>query len=297
MRRLSPHPLRSALRAAVILGPLLGGGLLVLLFFWKLAFTNLILARGDTFLYFYPYWAYRAQAMLAGRLPLWDPYLFMGAPFLANSQAGVFYPLNWPLAFFPAPVAVKISILIHLLLAAAGAGLFARRALGQSLPAAGLAAALFVFGGYLPSQMEHINQLQCLTWFPWLLLIVHGFVSGLDGARGLRIRAAARHLGLGALVLALQFLAGHTQSAFISLAGVALYALCLSFPEAPGKATHWRGWLGRLGKWVRPLVLFLLGAGLGATVLSAAQLLPTLSLPNNRCGAAGCRCAKRSHFR
>src|SRR3990167_919457 len=86
----------------------LGVGIcLVFLFFWKLAFTNLILARGDTFLYFYPYWDYRAQELLAGRLPLWNPYLFMGAPFLANPQAGVLYPLNWPLIFFAAPVAVK----------------------------------------------------------------------------------------------------------------------------------------------------------------------------------------------
>ncbi len=277
MRRPSPHSLRSAL-PATLLGLGLGGGLLVLLFFWKLAFTNLILARGDTFLYFYPYWAYRAQAMLAGHLPLWDPYLFMGAPFLANSQAGVFYPLNWLLVFFPAPVAVKISILIHLLLAAAGAGLFARRALGQSVPAAGLAAALFVFGGYLPSQMEHINQLQCLAWFPWLLLVAHSFLSRLGEGPGLRGSAAASHLGLGALVLALQLLAGHSQSAFISLAGVALYALCLSFPAAPDKPANWRGRLGRLGQWVGPLVLFLAAAGLGAALLSAAQLLPTFEL-------------------
>src|SRR5689334_2294483 len=86
----------------------------IFLFFWKLAFTHLILARGDTFLYFYPYWDYRAHALLSGHLPLWNPYLFMGAPFLANSQAGVLYPLNWPLIFFSAPAAVKISILIHL---------------------------------------------------------------------------------------------------------------------------------------------------------------------------------------
>src|SRR5688572_5771670 len=90
----------------------------ILLFFWKLAFTHLILARGDAFLYFYPYWDYRAQALLSGQLPLWNPYLFMGAPFLANSQAGVLYPLNWPLVFFPASIAVKISILTHLLIAA-----------------------------------------------------------------------------------------------------------------------------------------------------------------------------------
>ncbi len=67
---------------------------LVALFFNRLAFSNLILARGDTFLYFYPYWSAAAAALRAGRVPLWNPDLFMGAPFLANSQVGFFYPLN-----------------------------------------------------------------------------------------------------------------------------------------------------------------------------------------------------------
>ncbi len=69
---------------------------LVLLFFNKMAFSNLILARGDTFLYFYPYWQAASNALRNGRIPLWNPNLFMGAPLLANSQMGFFYPLNWP---------------------------------------------------------------------------------------------------------------------------------------------------------------------------------------------------------
>ncbi len=36
---------------------------LTLLFFWKLAFTNLIIARGDIFYYFYPYRDFAAQAV------------------------------------------------------------------------------------------------------------------------------------------------------------------------------------------------------------------------------------------
>ncbi|HXV44479.1 MAG TPA: hypothetical protein VEC96_15550, partial [Anaerolineae bacterium] len=68
---------------------------LTFLFFWKILLTNLILAGVDTFLYFYPYKAYAAEALRQGRLPLWNPHLFMGAPLLANSQVGLFYPLNW----------------------------------------------------------------------------------------------------------------------------------------------------------------------------------------------------------
>ena len=35
----------------------------------------------------------------AGGLPLWNPYLFLGVPFLANPQAAVLYPLHWPLSW------------------------------------------------------------------------------------------------------------------------------------------------------------------------------------------------------
>src|SRR5260221_40291 len=121
-----------------------GLALAVLLFYRQAAVTNLIFARGGTLLYFYPYLDYRRPNLLAGHLPLWNPYLFMGVPFLANSQAGVFYPLNWPLIFFAAPVAVKISIVIHAVLAAWGTYALARRTFQLETWPAALAALVFV---------------------------------------------------------------------------------------------------------------------------------------------------------
>jgi hypothetical protein len=269
------------------LWPLGLGLVLILLFFWKLAFTNLILARGDTFLYFYPYWAYRARALLAGQLPLWDPYLFMGAPFLANSQAGVLYPLNWPLVFFNAPAAVKISILLHLLIAASGAYLFARRSLGQSQLAAQLAASLFALGGYFTSQIEHVNQLQGLAWFPWLLLVVHGAltVPRAPGAWPLRRacpwRRYAAGLAWAAGILAMQLLAGHTQSTFISLTGAALYGVCLGgrgAAERQSAGGRPASLASRVLRQVGLPAIFLGAAFAAAAWLSAAQLLPTAEL-------------------
>ena len=75
----------------------LGGILVCVLTFaatWKLTIANRIIARGDLLLYFYPLRDYASAAVRAARLPLWNPYSFMGAPFLANSQVGFFYPLN-----------------------------------------------------------------------------------------------------------------------------------------------------------------------------------------------------------
>ena len=59
---------------------------LAVVFFWKIALTNLILVGVDVFTYFTPFKAYAARVLRAGRLPLWNPYLFMGVPFLANCR-------------------------------------------------------------------------------------------------------------------------------------------------------------------------------------------------------------------
>jgi hypothetical protein len=88
---------------------------LVIALYWRIALAGRVLAGGDVFTYFYPYWAEATRAAQAGRLPLWNPYLFMGAPFLANSQVGVFYPLNWPLwLLLPAHRSVHLTIVLHL---------------------------------------------------------------------------------------------------------------------------------------------------------------------------------------
>jgi hypothetical protein len=236
-------PLRRIHRAH--LAPLL---LLALtgLFFYRLAFTDLILARGDTFAYFYPYWHARNAALMSGQLPLWSPNLFMGVPLLGNSQIGTFYPPNWLVAPLSPPDGVRVSILLHVAWAGIGAYLLARRSLGVGVLAALTGAVLFAFGGHVLAHVEQINQLQGLAWLPWLLYLFD--------------KALARplpHTILLGMALALQFFTGHTQTVFISGVALGLYALC-----------------------TRPLrgILVLAFAGAGALVLAAPQLAPTLEL-------------------
>lgn len=232
----------------------------IVLFLHRLTLTNRILARGDVFLYFYPYWEAASAALRQGRLPLWNPYLFMGAPLLANSQVGFFYPLNWPLwLLLPVPYAATATILLHLLLAGAGCYLLARRALRLSAAAGLLAALLFALGGYLTAQVEHLNQLQGLAWLPWALLVM-----GVPGDwRGQR--AFTRRLAALAFVLALQLAAGHSQTVLIT--GVALFLWGLG-SIAPARS--WRAGLTPLAG--------LAGAAALAAALAAVQLLPTLEL-------------------
>jgi hypothetical protein len=238
---------------------------LVLLFFNRMAFSNLILARGDTYLYFYPYWQAAADALRNGRIPLWNPDIFMGAPFLANSQAGFLYPLNWlPWWLLPTPYAVSASILIHLVIAGWGTFLTGRRALNLGHWAALLAAALFALGGYLTAQVEHINQLQGLAWLPWYFVGLLPLVS--DRENDLNRRLTVRAMLIFGLLASLQLLAGHTQTVFISGVAVAIWLLAWLFQSRPRVRAGQR------------MAFVLVGGGILTFLLAAAQLLPTLEL-------------------
>jgi hypothetical protein len=259
------------------LPPLVWLPVLLGIFFHKMAFSNLILARGDTFLYFYPYWDAAADALRNGRIPLWNPHLFMGAPFLANSQVGFFYPLNWPVwLLLPTPYAVSASILLHLFIAGVGAYLAGRQTLGLGRWGGLVTAVLFALGGYLTAQVEHINQLQGLAWMPWFLWVAARVFRSKLGNRWVLVGQGA--VGF-ALLFSLQLLAGHTQTSFIT--GVMLITwgaahwlekwLLRDSPHGLGLSFQWRRFYRRL-----PLVL-LMGGGV-AVLLTAVQLLPTFEL-------------------
>lgn len=233
---------------------------LALLVFQGLAFTDMILARGDTYTFFYPYWDARDAALRAGQLPLWTPDIFMGAPLLADPQIGSFYPPNWLTAGLRAPDAIRYSILLHVLWAGLGAYLLARRRAGLERTPALLAGWLYALGGHLGAHVEQINQLQGLAWLPWLFYLYDGLLAG---------RRMALHGLLLAGALALQIFSGHTQTVFIGAVGLAVYGL--------GHALlAWRAG-GRAFLLLRaPLLLAL--AGMGAALLAAPQLIPAAEL-------------------
>ncbi len=215
----------------------------VLLLAHRILFTNRILVGLDLFTYFYPYWHLATEALKRGQIPLWNPYLFMGSPLLANIQLSFFYGINWPLiVWFSPPQAVKFSIVLHLFLAGLSTWLLARKKLGLSPAASLLSATGFSAGGFLVAQAEHVNQLAVITWLPLFIFLVN--YSPLAAA----------------FIFCLMVFAGHLQALYISLAAASLYLLFSSFSD--------RG---------RSLLKLLIacGAGLG---LSAIQLIPTLEL-------------------
>jgi hypothetical protein len=261
--------------------------LLVIACTWRIALAGRVLAGGDVFTYFYPYWTAATGAIRAARLPSWNPSLFMGVPFVANSQVGFFYPLNWPLwLLLPAHRSVHVSIVLHLCLAALNAYLWGRRALRLNRVASWTVGAVFALGGYLGAQMEHVNQLQGLAWLPLMVMFSHRTVhQRRDDDRALsgRLRACCAFAAVTGLVL----LAGHTQTAFISLFGAMVYA----WAPPLWRSLHGADWKPV----IRGGLLLVTGVLLGAT-LAAVQLFPTWQLSRLSVRARGLPFNERVSF-
>jgi hypothetical protein len=254
---------------------------LVCICFWRIALAGRVLAGGDAFIYFYPYWAEATRAIQAGRLLLWNPCLFMGAPFLANSQVGVFYPLNLVLwLLLPAHQSLHLTIVLHLCLAALNAYLWGRVSLRLGRVGAWAVGATFALGGYLGAQVEHVNQLQGLAWLPLMLALWD---------RGTANQQVSNKTALAGLAVAigLVLLAGHTQTAFISLIGMAAYGL--------GPAL-WRGLRRREWKPLIQRALLLVAAACLGAALAAVQLIPTWELTRLSVRAGGLPFKERVSF-
>src|SRR5437762_12630153 len=106
----------------------LGLLLAALAFYYPLVFLGRSLVDYDAFVYFYPQRVFLANSLLAGRIPLWDPNLFLGAPFLANPQTATLYPPSWLFVLGPVQVIYTVQLVLLAFLAAFFTYLFARRA-------------------------------------------------------------------------------------------------------------------------------------------------------------------------
>jgi hypothetical protein len=225
-----------------------------LLFYYPLVFLGRALVDYDAFVYFYPQRAFLAQSLLSGHIPLWDPYLFLGAPFLANPQSAVLYPLSWLFVLGPVQVVYAAQLVLHAFLAALFTYLLARHAFGLLPLAAAVGGLAYAFGGFAVGQEGHLNQISAAAWLPAVLLAYDRFAS----------TRRVHWVALGALALGLQLLAGHPQETYMTLIVLGIFGAV----RAPWRSPTRLVWCGIGG-----VAICLLGAA-----LSAAQLLPTLEL-------------------
>ncbi|HEY6392700.1 MAG TPA: YfhO family protein [Bryobacteraceae bacterium] len=197
--------------------------LIIVAFYWKLAFTYQYdwMWGSDLAQQVLPWFEEEARQLQHGQFPLWDPHSWLGQPLLGQAQPGAAYPLNWLLWLVPR-VGGHIRmwalqwyyIAIHYM-----AALFCFllcRDLGRSRAASLVAGLAFSLAGYV-GWTDWPQMVNGAVWTPLVFLFL------LRAARGVRPQASAALCGL---CLGMTWLSGHHQvPIFLTLAcgGVWLY--------------------------------------------------------------------------
>ena len=169
---------------------------------------------------FYPWRHFGFEALRRGALPLWNPLILCGCPFVANWQSAMLYPPNLMFLFLPVHTALNWSFTLHVFLAGLFTYLF-MRSVAASRFGSLVSALTFMLSAPLIMRIfaGHVTMVCALPWFSAQLLAVE---------EGLRRRRAYPWI-LGGAALGLQVLAGHPQTVGYSIAGVMFYAVLRAF--------------------------------------------------------------------
>lgn len=204
-------------------------------------------------------WAYRhwaaEQWRTLGHVPLWNPEIFGGLPFVAAMHGDIFYPTAWLRLILPTTLAMNLGFAVHYVLA----GLFVYlllRLLGTTWSGAVVGGFAYQLSGVIGSYPSpgHDGKLFVTTLLPVALIgLVLGFKKG-------------RYEGFGILAVAvgLGVLSPQHQMLYYMLVASGIFALYLAFGDETRP--------------VPKVAMLKLGAALGAVTVGVGigtiQLLP-----------------------
>jgi len=200
---------------------------------------------------------YLIDTVKSGDIPLWNPNLFAGAPFLATGQHSAYYP--FAIIFFLLPLAKAYGWFAVSQLWLAGLMMYIfGRVLKMRRSSAALAGLIYQGSGFLlVSTAVFPMVVSAAAWLPFLLACIHVITA--QSKRKLLWSVA------GSIALGVQIFAGHIEITYYTLLIMALYAL-------------WRlvisGWMMKSVKPLFQPAALLLGMVIVGLMLGAVQLIP-----------------------
>lgn len=212
------------------------------------------------------------ESLHAGEIPLWNPYLFAGAPFLANGQASTLYPFS--AIFYVMPLAQAYGWFTVTQLFLAGAFMYVLcRVLGIGRWGSTMAAITYQLSGFFVVSVVFTMIIAAAAWLPLLLAMIECVIRrrAVFGRPTVVLWVVIGAIGMGCMILA-----GHPEVIYYSLLVMAFFALwrLTGYPtDKPVNRGVVSGFVGRAAAVRRPaaslLAMVALGVGLGAV-----QLLP-----------------------
>ncbi len=163
-----------------------------------------------------------AQWTETGSIPLWNPTIFGGMPFVGAMHGDIFYPTSWLRLVFSTVTAMNLAFLLHYILAGFFTYLFVRK-LKASWAGAVVAGFAYQLSGVVGSYVQpgHDGKLFVTALLPLAL------ISLLLAIRDRRLEG----FGLLALTVGLGILSPHYQMIYYVLIVAGIFTLYLTFGE------------------------------------------------------------------
>ena len=228
------------------------------------------------------------RALAGGEIPLWNPQIFTGIPFMAGGQSSALYPLS--LLFYLLPLDAAYGWFTALQLAIAGINLYLLGRVLRLRPVAALyGGVVFQFSGFLIVSVVFSMVIAAAVWLPLLLAIIE-YIIRKQEEKGAASFRPIPYVIAGAAVIGLVALAGHPEFFYYTLLVAGMYSaarLVIAWRRIAGRTTddrrtttnvpvrntHYALRITKLSGWL--LILALLGIATGAV-----QILPLFELVN-----------------
>lgn len=276
--------------------------LLPLLLFWPVTLGPKTLLPVDNLFAYEPWLSYRAElgvglpqnqllsdlilenyawknfireSIVAGQIPLWNPYILAGHPFLANGQHSALYPFTLLFYLLPLSKAYGWFTVSQLWLAGLNMYIFLR-VLRANRVGALIAGLTFALSTFFIVSVVFTMIVAGAVWLPLLLALIEIIIRKQE-EKGATSYSPIPYVVAGALVLGLQTLAGHVEITYYTLLVGGYYAACRL-------AILWRKqgtprYALILGGWL--LAMIGLGIGLGAVQLGPMYEVVTQNFRDN----------------
>lgn len=206
-----------------------------------------------------------ADSVQAGEIPLWNPYLFAGAPFLAAGQHSAYYPFSILFMVLPLAKAYGWYAVSQLWLAGVLMYVFGR-ALRMRRASAAIAGLVFQGSAFLVISTAVFPMIiGAAVWLPFLLACIEKIIED--------SRLKIVWAGLGAVALGVQVFAGHIEITYYTLLIMALYAAVRLVYGAVHNRAHLRS-TPHASRLVFKPFLWLSGMVFVGLLLGAVQLIP-----------------------
>jgi len=203
------------------------------------------------------------ESLAQGDIPLWNPYILSGHPFLANGQHSALYPFSLLFYFLPLAKAYGWFTVSQLWLAGLFMYVFVRTLRVNRLGAL-VAGLTYGLSGFFVVRVVFTMIIAAAVWLPLVLAMIEIIIRK-QAEKGPVNYSPIPYVVGGALALGLQTLAGHVEITYYTLLVSGFYAFWRLLALWRQQKTF--RFAGRLAAWLLTMVLF--GVGIGAV-----QLIP-----------------------